>query len=791
MIVRLLKWALILVIALLVVAIGAVAFVFYRAMPDYGGTASLPGLSGEVRVYRDAHGVPHIFAPTMNDAARALGYIHASERLYQMEIQRRAGQGRLAEIAGADLLGVDKFVRTLGFYRLATSSFLTMSPEGQAYYQAYADGVNAFLATHRGKLPPEFLLLGDDPEPWTPADSVVWGKLMSVQLSHNYAIEAERAELAQKLPAEMARLLFPAAPAGSPITTLPASHTTHARIPPAQDELGALIGLDHGASNEWVVSGARTRAGKPILANDPHLGLEAPILWYLARIVTPGLSVKGATVPGAPVILLGQNDHIAWGFTTADTDTQDLFVETIDPKNPEAYLTPGGAEPFLVREETIHVKNAPDVTLKIRATRHGPVLSDIDAKLRGIAGEGKAVALAFTGLGDRDTTGEALTRVNRAANWGEFLEALKLFQTPTQNIAYADTAGNIGFISPGLVPLRKSGDGLTPADGASGDKDWTGFIPFEQLPQAYNPAAGFLFNANNANVPDDNVPTFGRDWEEPYRARRIQQFFDTIDKHSLDTSAAMQADILAPPVGDFMPFLKRLTPSDARAKQALALLAGWNGAMDKDRPEPLIFEAWLGALRRIMINEKIGLPLDESGPYAATTLHSLITEHPQWCDSSAKPDPDCLATIARALDEALSLLTRRDGADMNKWRWGAEHVTVLTHKVYSHVPLLDRISDLSFPASGGFYTLDRGESFAPKPDHPFARTHAGAFRGLYDLGDPDKSRFVIATGESGHIFSKHYGDLAPLWRDGQSITLAGSEAELKQAGAEELVFTAQ
>jgi penicillin G amidase len=726
----------------------------------------------------------------MNDSARALGYIHASERLYQMEIQRRAGQGRLAEIAGADLVGVDKFIRTLGFYRLAVSSFSALSPEAQAYYQAYADGVNAFLISHKGRLAPEFLILGDDPEPWQPADSLVWGKLMSLQLSNNYAVEEARAELAQKMPPDMARLLFPSAPTGSPITTQPVGDAIHSELPSARDRLGALIALDHGASNEWVIAGARTQTGKPILANDPHLGLEAPILWYLARIVTPGLSIKGASVPGVPGILLGQNDHIAWGFTTADTDTQDLFVETIDPNNPAQYLTPDGAQPFDAHDEIIHVKNAPDVVLKVRATRHGPVLSDIDEKLAGLAGAGKAMALAFTGLGDRDTTTEALMRVNRAGNWDEFLDAMKLFQTPTQNIVFADTAGNIGFISPGLVPLRKSGDGLAPADGASGANDWTGFVPFAQLPQAYNPPAGFLFNANNANMPDDNVPTFGRDWEEPYRARRIQQFFNAIDKHSLDTSAAMQTDLLSLAATDFLPLLKRIAPADDRAKQALALLAVWDGRMDKNLPEPLIFEAWLSAMRRIMVDEKTGLALTEKGPYAATTLFSLLTEHPQWCDVPQKPDPDCHATMGRALDEALALLTQRGGADMSQWRWGAEHVAVLTHKLYSHVPLLDRLSDLSLPSSGGFYTLDRGEGFKPRPDHPFARTHAAGFRGLYDLGDPDRTRFMIATGESGHIFSPHYGDLVPLWSEGGAITLAGSEEDLKRSGAQEMIFPA-
>ena len=779
------------VVALLVVAAAGGFYLFYRAMPAYSGAAALPGLSAETRVWRDAYGVPHIFAPSLDDAARALGYVHASERLYQMEIQRRVGQGRIAEIAGPDLVGVDRFTRTLDFYRLAQSSFAALSPWAQARLQAYADGVNAFIETHKNALPPEFLILGDTPEPWKPADSLVWGKLMSVQLSSNYAMEGLRAKLRQKLSPEQARWLFPMPKADWPVTTSPVANPSHAALDSPDDQLGALLPERRGASNEWVVSGARTVTGKPILANDPHLEIGAPILWYLARIVTPEGSVKGGTVPGLPVVLLGQNDRIAWGITNAYTDVQDLFVETIDPADANRYLTPDGPKPFATRDETIHVKGGTDVVLHVRATRHGPVLSDVDANLAALAGPGKAMALAYTGLGGQDTTAESLLRVDVAHDWDEFLAALRLYQTPTQNLVYADVSGDIGFISPGLVPLRKSGDGLAPTDGASGQTDWIGTIPFEQWPQLHNPDAGFVFNANNALVADDHQPTLGQDWEEAFRARRIQQFFDTIDKHSLDTSAAMQADHLSLAAKELLPFLKRVTPSDERARQALALLAGWNGVMDKDRPEPLIFTAFLDALHRIMLVEKVGLSMSEKGPFAATTLISLLGDHPSWCDASAKPDPDCRATLARALDEGLALVVKRDGADMSQWKWGHEHVALLQHKVYSHIPLLDRLSDLSMPSSGGFYTLDRGGGFEVPPDQPFARTHGAGFRGLYDLADPDKSRFMIATGKSGHIFSPHYRDLAPLWIDGKSITLAGSEDDLKRAGAQELVFTPQ
>ena len=447
------------------------------------------------RLWRAAH-----FRANLDHAARTLGYLHASERLYQMEMNRRAGQGRLAEVAGPDYLSVDRFIRTLGLYRLAQNSFAALSPWAQARLQAYSDGVNAFLDSHRNALPPEFLILGDAPEPWTPADLLVWGKLMALQLSGNYAMDALRARVAETLPAAEAAWLFPAPKPDWPITTAPVARADHAESDRPLDRLGALLRLGHGASNEWIVAGSLTETGKPILANDPHLDLGAPILWYLARIVTPQGWVKGATVPGLPLVLIGQTDHIAWGLTTSDTDAEDLFVETVDPADPTRYLTPDGPQLFSTRDETIHVKGASDVTLKVRATRHGPVISDVDSGFAALAGPGKTIALAFTGLGDHDPSAEALLRINVARNWSEFLDALRPFQTPTQNFAFADVDGEIGYISPGLLPTRKSGDGSLPADGASGAGDSTARSPSNRRRRSFNPATGFIFNANNAIV---------------------------------------------------------------------------------------------------------------------------------------------------------------------------------------------------------------------------------------------------------------------------------------------------
>ncbi len=777
-----------LILALVVLATLGGGYLFYRAMPAYSGTETLPGLSAQVRIWRGHFGVPHIFAASMDDAARTLGYTHASERMFQMDIMRRVGQGRMAEIRGADLLGVDKFIRTVGFYRQAEASFSALSPWAQKRLQAYADGVNAFLDSHKNALPPEFLLAGDHPEPWKPADSLVIAKLEAYQLSQNFKLKLMRARLLQKLGPDELNWLFPGARPGEPITTLPALGDGHAARETIDDELGALTGIGRGASNEWVIAGSRTETGKPILANDPHLDLSAPILWYLARIVTPEGSVKGAMIPGAPIFVLGQNNSIAWGLTTADSNVQDLFIESVDPGDPTKYLTPDGPRPFETREETIHVKGADDVKLAIRLTRHGPVLSDISEDAASVAGPGKVVALAFTGFGDKDTTAEAFLRVNAARNWGEFLDALRLYQTPTQNLVYADRAGNIGFFNPGLVPVRKSGDGMTPVDGASGAFDWTGMIPFEQMPQLYNPAIGFAFNANNADFPPDHQPSFGVDYEETFRARRIQQFFDTIAKHSLETSAAMQADHLSLDVKEMQPLIATIAPSTDWGRQAQAMLLKWDGVMAKDRPEPLIYTAFLSALHKILLEDKTGVPMGEKGPFAATTLISLMRNHASWCGSPSATDTDCRNALSRAFDDGLALLVKRDGSSISQWEWGAEHQALLRHQVYAHVPLFDRLTDLSLPSSGGFYTLDRGGGSGAPPDLPFARTIGGGFRGLYDLADPGKSRFMIATGESGHIFSSHYGDLVPLWNDIRSITITGTEDELRQASGEELTL---
>ncbi len=585
MLFRLIKGAIKLIVTLAVLAVLAGGYLFYRALPSYSGQEKLPGLSADVRVWRDGHGIPHIFAANMTDAARALGYLHASERLYQMEVNRRVGQGRISEMAGAEEIGVDKFIRTLGFYRQAQSSYNALSKDAQARLDAYADGVNAYLKAHEGALPVEFLLTGVTPEPWKPADSLVWLKLMSWQLSRNHAQEVTRAELAAKLPAEQASWLMPSLAEHAPITTMPEYHPDHASLDDPELKLSKWIPFRHGASNQWAVAGSRTTTGKPILANDPHLEIGAPSLWYLVRIDTPDETLVGASVPGLPIVLLGRNKQIAWGITSSQTDTQDLFIESVDPANADNYLTPDGSKPFDAHDETIHVKGGADVDAAHSRHKARPCdVRRLEGFRQGRRPQSGRVALPSRASAATTRRFEAVLKIDSARNWGEFTEALKLVFAPMQNIGYADVNGDIGLISPARVPVRKSGDGLAPTSGATGATDWTGWVPFEDMPQIHNPDVGFVFNANNPLVPEAKEAIFGRDWDEPFRARRLQQFFNQIDKHSLETSAQMQADNLSLDAVEFLPLLKALKPSDERGRQALSLLAAGTPCSTRTSP---------------------------------------------------------------------------------------------------------------------------------------------------------------------------------------------------------------
>lgn len=740
------------------VMLGGLGYV-RSSLPQTEGHLVAPGLMRPVTVTRDDWGIPHIVAETEADAYFALGWVHAQDRLWQMEMQRRAGAGRLAEILGPDAVETDKFLRTLGLYRLAEASLGGLRAEVKAALQAYAAGVNAWIEGHQGALPPEFLLLGHSPEPWRPADSLVWGRLMGLQLAGNWREELLRIRLLQRLPAAKMEALWAPYPPGAP-TTVALDDATAAAVLAAIPE----IIRPRLASNAWALAGSRTESGKPLLANDPHLSFEAPILWYLATVTAPGLAMTGATVPGVPFHLLGHNGRIAWGITTTHSDLMDLFIEKPGAE-PDTYLTPQGSQAFDKRDEEIRVRDAEPVRITVRATPHGPVISDVLPKRQ----DQDLLALASATLEPDDRTAQAFYLMNRANDWRQFVDALRDFHSPQQNVIYADTGGTIGFHAPGRVPIRRSGDGLLPRPGWTGEYDWLGWIPFAELPQVIDPPTGMLVNANNQIVPSSYPYLIAAHWPEPHRAQRITNVLAARTKHNLADMERLQQDALSPVAAQFKDLPFTLEIKGEMAQAAAARLKAWDGRIDRHRPEPLIIEAWLTRLQRMILEDDLGELAASFTLIRPLFLDLVLSGASDWCDDSrTEVGEDCAAVAARAFIAAIDDLAARYGEDMSQWRWGDAHQARFEHPVFTHVPLLNRIANLAIATDGDDFTVNRG-TYGGRGDERFTHFHGAGLRAIYDLSDLTNSRFIIATGQSGNITSPHYADLLELWRDGAYV----------------------
>jgi penicillin amidase len=764
---------------LLLLILGGGFYLFLRSsLPQVEGRIAVSGLHAAVTIARDSDGVPLITAADDEDAAFGLGFVHAQDRLFQMEAMRRNGAGRLSEIFGAQTVAIDRQMRVLGLYRLAEAEFASLSDPVRRGLASYAAGVNAFLATRSGALPPEFLLLRCDPEPWRPADSLVWGKLMDLQLAGNYRGELLRARLARTLSPEELGFLYPEYPDGAP-TTLGELATIYRQLP--LDRLYAALVAVVGpiyASNNWVVDGAHSASGKPLLANDPHLAFGAPGFWYLARLKTPEREIAGGTVAGTPLVVIGHNDRIAWGFTTTGSDIEDLFIEKIDPADPNRYLTPDGSAAFTSREETIAVHGAAPVTLTIRTTRHGPVLSD--ALPAGSVDEGYVLSLAATFLTADDRSAESLWGIDRAADWNEFRAALQSFVGPQQNMVYGDTAGTIGFIAPGRVPIRKSGNGWLPMPGWTGDYDWTGTIPFAELPQASNPASGQFVSANNKIVPDRYPYFLSRDWDLPNRAARIGELLAVTPLQSPAASAAIQADTLSIAARRLVPLMTRIVlrsepggePGSGMAREAIERLREWDFRMDADAVEPLLFTAWLREFAHDVFFRRLGDAAADYWDLKPQVIEAVLAAHPEWCGdpSGALPSlpregaESCDALLASALDAALAQLGRAYGPEMLQWQWGRAHIARFANPVFGRIALLRDWVHVSVPTPGGFDTVNRGSTTIRDDAHPYEQRFGAGLRIITDLASPADSRMIVVPGQSGNPLSPHFSDLLQRWR---------------------------
>lgn len=770
-----------LVVAVLAVAAGVLGWL-YTSLPNIDTTYRVAGVTAPIDIVRDAYGIPHIYAQSAGDAYFALGFVHAQDRLWQMEMMRRHARGRLAEVLGDRALASDRLMRVLGLARLAEAQYDALAPPLREALEAYAAGVNAWRQTHRWALPPEFLFLGFAPEPWRPSDSLLWGKVMAMRLSGNWQDELLRARLSHKLPADKAARLWPERPpdAVQQLSRLPGLLGDRALA----DLAAALPPLAPvpGASNAWVIAGTHTGSKKPILANDPHLSFTAPILWYLARVETPELTLVGATVPGVPFLVLGHNGHIAWGMTTTQADLQDLFVEQVEPGDESRYRTPDGARPFATRTEVIRVRGGADVSLTVRATRHGPVISDVATAAQGIAGAGKALALAATYLRDDDRTPEALFRLNRARTWEEFLDALKDFHAPVQNIHYADTAGNIGFVAPGRVPVRKSGQGWVPSPGWTGEADWIGWVPFEHLPKLLNPPEGRIVSANNKIVADDYPYFLSHDWAPGYRARRIHQILDEEKAQSLDNQARIQRDIVSLMAQELLPLMTDVKPAKELHAKVLIKMREWSGSMARRQPEPLIFSYWLRELNRALYADELGELFPRYFDLRPRFVAGVLRGDRAWCDDVTTPDPeDCPSRVVLALERAVGALAKTRDVPFVRWRWGDAHRARFAHPLFSGLPIVGGYADLAIDSDGAEDTINRGASRVDDERAPFAAVHGPGMRAIYDLGNLAQSRFMIATGQSGNPLSPHYRDLLADWRDGRYLRLGLPRRALQAA----------
>lgn len=802
------KVAAVLVLLLLVLIL---AMLWYRSasQPQIDGSMRLEGIQATVEIVRDAEGIPHIYAKSAEDAYFALGFVHAQDRLWQLELNRRIPAGTMAEILGPNALDADRFLRTLGVRRNAEKILANLSPDTRAALDAYARGINAWLANRSGPLPPEFLLTGAPaPAPWQLVDSIGWQTMMAWDLGANWTQELLRMRMAQRLSMQQINEFLAPYP-GDPVLQTQDYTKLYRELAGTTGQLAAVAAIappshiDGMGSNNWVVGGALSGTGKPLLANDPHLGLSAPALWYFAHLSAPGLNVIGASLPGIPAIVLGRNDRIAWGFTNTAPDVQDLFIERVNPANDRQYQTPDGWADFSVRMETIKIKGQPDVTLEVRETRHGPVITGAPPIMEKAPLDAKrhVVAFAWTALRPDDLTLQAGMKLNRARNWEQFLDAARDFGAPQQSIVYADIDGNIGLIAPGRVPVRSPGNdlkGLAPAPGWDARYDWIGFIPFDELPRQYNPPSQRLMTANHKIVGPDYPHFLTSEWTLPYRANRIDALLDAKPKHSMDSFAAIQKDHVSLAAQEILPVLRKAVPRTERGRAALGRLQEWNGSMDADRAEPLVFTAWMRVASYAIFSDELGDALMkdywEQRNVHRSTINALQDKDGQgrWCaDVSRASDKaqSCADVLATSLETALDDLEQRYGKDMAAWHWGEAHVARSEHRPFGRVAALAPFFDIRVPTPGDTFTVNVGRHNLRDEKSPFANRHAASLRALYDLSDLENSRFMHSTGQSGNVLSPLYRNYSQRWARVEYIPMKTRREEVKRNSLGVLTLT--
>lgn len=774
---------------------GSYNLLTHRPLPQKSGTLHIRGLHEEVEIITDTYGVPHIYAQNEDDLFFAQGYIHAQERLWQMDFNRRLGSGRLSELFGPIALETDRFCRRLGLHRSAIAEIERLSEHNKRMLNSYAQGVNTFIEQNANKLAIEFTLLRTKPESWKPADSIQWAKMIGWNLSGNWETEVIRTRLVSRLGAEKAARLE----AGY--------DPTHPLIIPTGVEYGGInsglleqyaqiqemSGISMlGGSNNWVVDGSKTATGAPILCNDPHLGQAIPSIWYECHLSAGDIDVVGASFPGTPGIVIGHNQHIAWGVTNAVSDVEDLYIEKFNTDNPQQYEYQGKWEEAQIVREEIRVKGQDEPVIEeVRITRHGPILTHMSLDGQQGAEDNEAakkpaelpLALRWTGL-EQCHIVSAVQKLNRATNWNEFLEALHDWDVPPQNFVYADTEGNIGYVMAGAIPIRTKGQALLPTPGWTGEYEWSGQIPFEELPQTYNPEQHFIVTANN-RVVDDNYPYYiTHEWLNGYRAQRIRDLLNGKEKLAVADMAEIQADQYALPALEIVPYILALEPASPVQRAAQEILSAWDYVLAPESIGAALYTTFLRKLERIVLDPLLGddetllqgylgvgsTILATQNGYASRSKPWLIRllkeQDPSWFSNSIilNGPKTWQEALSSAFQAAIEELSEKRGDNILGWQYGVIHHMTYNHPLGAAKPLDSFFNRGPYMVGGDIDTVNMG---ATLPSQPEVVITVPSYRQIVDLADLTASRSGHAPGQSGHLASKHYDDFIEMWREVQ------------------------
>jgi penicillin G amidase len=812
-----LRWLLrITALALFLGVISAVllGYVLGRSLPDYDEDFTVAGVAAQVEILRDRTAIPHIFGSSEADVFYALGFAHAQDRLWQMMMMRRTAQGRLSEIFGPRTVQIDEVIRRLDIYGAASESVAAQDPSAIAALNAYAAGVNEWITQvnigARGRGAPEMFLFSSEIAAWAPADSLAIIKLMALQLSSHLGSEVQRAKLSALLPPDRLRDILPDDPSkalgGLPdfanLMDAPLPNLTRAGPSGLASYIDAPLSPFvsapfAGASNAWAAAAAISADGGSLLANDPHLGLTAPSIWYLARLELPTGGIIGATIPGMPLMLVGRSDNLGWGLTSAYLDDQDVIIERLNPENPDEYMRGGQPKAFEQRQTLLNVKGEAPITLTLRFSDAGPILPPQHYDLGAVTPAGHVAALQWTALSRSDTSLSAGLALMRAQSIAEGIAAGRGYIAPAQNLTLADKTG-VAMVMIGAAPRRDGAhatQGRMPSPGWEGANIWNGVLPYESNPRFGSPAQTLVLHTNNKFIdrPFPNHISF--DWGDTQRISRALTLMQARAVHTRESFVEAQLDTVSPTARALLPLMgadlwftaapSPLGSPERMREDALALLADWNGEMNEHLPEPLISESWLRALQERLIRDELGPLADEfthPDPVFLERVYRNVDGASVWCDIVQSTAVETCTEIARlALDQALLDLTQRYGPEIISWRWGDAHQAAHDHPVLGNVPVIGTLVNIRQSTSGGDTTLQRGRTKGTG-DNPFLNVHGGGYRGVYGFADPDASVFILATGQSGHPLSRHYDDQSELWRRGEYLPMSLDPA-LARAGS--------